>query len=74
MPLAAALFAVPVGYGAVLPVVPPLLDAPMPGASREAASACPLRRGRLLYGNMSRESFRLYAALIAIGAGAAARR
>ena len=39
LPLAAALFAVAVAYGAVLPVVPALLDAWMPGASREAASS-----------------------------------
>ena len=39
LPLAAALFAVAVGYGAVLPVVPALLDAWMPGGSREALSS-----------------------------------
>ena len=39
LPLAAALFAVAVGYGAVLPIVPALLDAWMPGASSEATSS-----------------------------------
>ena len=39
LPLAAALFAVAVGYGAVLPIVPALLEAWMPGASREAIAS-----------------------------------
>lgn len=39
LPFAAALFAVAIGYGAVLPVVPALLDGWMPGASRETISS-----------------------------------